>query len=203
MDICNVELFQCSATICADKSMISGDQKCLGLIMFCGKYFIESTYGEAAHGKSGGPKHSCLVLDILKAELHAVPGPDVLHDGAVVTGHTLLSADATRGRHHLVLGAGVQLFVEHPHLPGLSHFLCHEPTASQLGLGLVPCPGHTVLTIARVIQPDVSNHLGLDGRHHLLSEDVGQHPAHDQDDKEEEGEDNVGEQQTLDLLVSS
>ena len=167
------------------------------------QYFIYSTYREAAHGKSCSPQHPCLVLDILKTELHAVPGPDVLHNGAVVTGHTLLATDAAGGWHHLVLGAGVQLLVEHPHLPGLSDLLCHEAAAAQLGLCEVPGPGHTILIVAGLIQSDVSNHLRLDGGHHLLPEDVGQDPAHDQDHKEEEDEDYVGEQETLDLLVSS
>ena len=105
--------------------------------------------------------------------------------------------------HQTKLWPGVQLLVEAPLLPGLVHLLRLEATAAQLGLGEVPCSGHAVLTVVRIIESDVSDHLRLDSVDNLLSEDVGKHSTHYQDHEEEEDEDNVGEEETLDLFVTS
>ena len=114
----------------------------------------------------------------------------------------LVSDAAGAGHHQVVLAPRVEDPVEPPHLPGLRDLLCHEAAALQPLLGQVPGPGHGGLGGAGVITPDVGDHLGLDGVHHLGPEDVGEHPAHQADHEQEEGEHNVGEEETLDLLVT-
>ena len=83
---------------------------------------------------------------------------------------------------------------------GHSHLFCHEATALQLGLGLVPGPGDAALSL-RVIVTEVSDHLRSDRVLHLLTEDVGQHPAHYRHHEQQEHEDGVGEEETFDLFV--
>ena len=61
---------------------------------------------------------------------------------------------------------------------------------------------HRVVLVTGIIVPDVQDHLGLDGGHHLGPEDVGEQPAHQADHEQEEGEHNVGEEEALDLLVT-
>ena len=114
----------------------------------------------------------------------------------------LVSDAAGEGHHQAVLGPGVEDPVESPHLPGLCDLLCHEAAALQPLLGQVPGPGHGGLGGGGVINPDVSDHLCLDGVNHLGPEDVGEHPTHQADHEQEEGEDNVGEEEALDLFVT-
>ena len=167
--------------------------------------WTEVGYREAAHGEGGGPEHPRLVLHVAEAELHAVPGPHRRHHRHVVRRHADLARHAAGPRHHHArsLRAGrVQVLVEPPHLPGLLHLLGHEAAAAQLGLGEVPGPGDGGLRVLGVVVPDVGDHLGLDGVDDLLPEDVGQDPAHHQDHEEQEDEHDVGQQETLHLLVS-
>ena len=54
--------------------------------------------------------------------------------------------------------------------------------------------------VAGVVVPDIEDHLSLDSVLHLVPEDVGEHPAHPEDDHHQQREHGVGEQQALDLL---
>ena len=83
-----------------------------------------------------------------------------------------------------------------------SHLFCHEAAALQLGLGLVPGPGHAALRLQGVVVTQVSDHLCSDRVLHLLPEDVGQDPAHHHHHEQKEHEDGVGEEETLDLFVA-
>ena len=118
------------------------------------------------------------------------------------SGAHLVSDAAGAGHHQAVHAPRVEDPVESPHLPGLSDLLRHESAALQPLLGQIPGPGHRGLGGGGVVAPDVGDHLGLDGGHHLGPEDVGEQPAHQADHEQEEGEHNVGEEEALDLLVT-
>ena len=166
--------------------------------------FSQVTHQEAADGDVGNAEGEGVLPDVQQAELHAVPRPHLGHHRLVVrvyTGPRPLLAAA--GGHRGVFWAGVEQLVVSPDLPGLRHLLCHEAAAAQLGLGEVPGAGHRVVLVTGVVVPDVEDHLGLDGVDHLVPEDVGEDPAHAEDDHREEGEDRVGQQQTFDLLDCS
>ena len=149
------------------------------------------THSEATHSKGRRPNHPGLVPHVGEALLHAVPRPDVVHDGLVVRGDADLLRDAAGVRNNLELGAGVQPLVEHPHLPGLCHLLRHQAAAAELLLRLVPGPGHDVVPVVGVVGPDVRDHLRLDGVDGLLPEDVCQHASNNQNHKEEKHENNI------------
>lgn len=158
------------------------------------------SHQKAADGDVSDAQGESVLPDIDQAELQAVPRPHPRHYRLIVRVDTELCILTTGPWHCSVLWAGVEQFVISPDLPGLGHLLGHEAAATQLGLGQIPGLGHRVVLVTGVIVPDVQDHLGLDGVDHLVPEDVGQDPAHAEDDHGEQREDGVGEQQTLDLL---
>ena len=158
------------------------------------------SHQKAADGDVGDAQGERVLPHVDQAELQAVPRPHPRHHRLVVRVDTELGLLAAGPGHRRVLRAGVEQLVVSPDLPGLGHLLRHEAAAAQLGLGQVPGLGHRVVLVTGVIVPDVQDHLGLDGVDHLVPEDVGQHPAHPEDDHGEQGEHGVGQQQALDLL---
>ena len=80
---------------------------------------------------------------------------------------------------------------------------CLDATALEQSLCPVPAPGHHIVTVLRVIPPQVRHQLRLHVELYLVSEHIGHHSPHHQDGQHQGGHRQVHHQQALHLLVAA